>query len=1510
MLSVALAGLLGGVATGWTATKTWNGGANDGGLWSTGANWNSGAPAAGDNAIFATAFGSPTPDTSVNLNGNRTIANLTFSTTTSFSIDNNTLTINGTTSAINRSATSGTTTINSIVALGASQTWTSAAGGALVIGSGGVNLGTRTLTAAGGGAITISGNIGNTSGGVTRNGAGGTLTLSGSNTYTGATTVTAGTLELASVTALPISSAVTLNGGTLSITTVDQTYGNVFTVSTTASTIDVASGRTFTLGNAANDLAGSVGLTKAGAGNLSLGFSNSYSGAWTLTAGTLTSAASGALGTGNVSLNGGTLAITTVDQTYNQTFTLSTASTIDVASGRALTLGNAANDLTGAAGLTKTGAGNLILGFSNNYSGGWTITGGTVTSAAVGALGTGAVSLNGGTLAITTVDQTYSQVFTGSSASTIDVASGRTLTIGNAVNDLIGSAGITKNGTGNLALGFSNTYSGNWTLAAGTVTSSAAGALGTGDLTFGGGTLAITTVDQSYSQAITLSSTGIIDVASGRILTLGGNISGAGGITKNGTGTLVLSGASSSFTGTVGVGAGILNIQSSSALGAAGTGVTIASGAELQLQGGITVGAGENITSVQGTGTGSAGAIRNISGANAYNGTVTLAGATTIGSDAGTLSLGGDVNNAGFQLSFAGAGNTTVGGIVSGAGKLVAGGAGTLTLSGVNTYSGGTDFNAGTVVSTGTTGLGSGALTFGGGNLSVTTANQAYSQVVTLNATPTIDVGAGVTLSLTGVIGGAGGLTKSGNGTLVLNNANTYSGVTQITAGTVNIQNNTALGSTLAGVSIANNAELQLQGGITVGSGENVTSVQGTGFVGSGAIRNISGANTYNGTITLAGPTTIGSDAGTLSLAGNIANAGNALTIDGAGSTSISGVISGGGNLNKNGGGTLSLGGSGHSIGTLAVNSGALSVAANTTLSGISLSAASGASIQLNYTGSTSIPTLTLTGGTVDRVINSATATTLTLSTGLTSTGASTISNSGGGGSMSISGPISVNSGTLTLTPSSTGKIFLTGLSTVSLAAGATLKASGTGNFDISASRVFSGAGTGAGSEAKVDLSSAGITVNTSPARLDLSGSGSYGLRVEGKQASVDYFTAASTLAATTAGSAGTLTIAYTDAGSPMRTFGSSANPASGTYAKLGFDNAGSGSPQYFLGLSGDNQLSNWGGLVVKGGTVTVSYDMKFTGRTADGVRTTLDVLGGTLSLESVTDAKQLWLTGNINLQSGTVAGGSGGGGGGWIKGERDITIASGFTINNTPKIESAPGVGITANIDGTGSFTGSNQLGTFTKTGGGDTLLKIGLDATTALDLQGSGSFILNTSNLVGDSTPIKMAGATFKTGGNDDTVGTLTLSNNSYLDLGGVNTYGTDNSVLHFADSSTKAWNSSTLYILNWTGKDTVGTPTPGSLDEVYFGSSASGLTSDQVNQIIFVNPYIYSWGTQYVGNLPAIILPTGEVVPRIIPETRTVVLTSLLGLVGLFRERSRLRTLFQSLIARFRPNASRLN
>ena len=134
-------------------------------------------------------------------------------------------------------------------------------------------------------------------------------------------------------------------------------------------------------------------------------------------------------------------------------------------------------------------------------------------------------------------------------------------------------------------------------------------------------------------------------------------------------------------------------------------------------------------------------------------------------------------------------------------------------------------------------------------------------------------------------------LTKTDSGTVTLGgtSANTYTGTTTVNAGVMNIQNNTALGTATLGTTVNAGAALEVQGGLTAVA-ENIT-LNGTGVGGNGALRNVAGANTLTGALTLASASEIQSDAGTLTLNGNIGGAAQNLTLDGAGNITIGGVI-------------------------------------------------------------------------------------------------------------------------------------------------------------------------------------------------------------------------------------------------------------------------------------------------------------------------------------------------------------------------------------------------------------------------------------------------------------------------------------------------------------------------------------------------------------------------------------------------------------------------------------------
>ena len=154
----------------------------------------------------------------------------------------------------------------------------------------------------------------------------------------------------------------------------------------------------------------------------------------------------------------------------------------------------------------------------------------------------------------------------------------------------------------------------------------------------------------------------------------------------------------------------------------------------------------------------STGALRNISGDNAYNGNITLStSAVRINSDSGTLTIGGTISNGSIGLTFGGAGNITVNGVIgNGAGTVTKDGAGTLTLTADNTYTGATTISDGIVAITHANALG-------------TTANAStVASGATLSISNGITVPEAITISGTGD-GSVGAIRFTGG-------ANTYSG--------------------------------------------------------------------------------------------------------------------------------------------------------------------------------------------------------------------------------------------------------------------------------------------------------------------------------------------------------------------------------------------------------------------------------------------------------------------------------------------------------------------------------------------------------------------------------------------------------------------------------------------------------------------------------------------------------------------------------------------------------------
>jgi autotransporter-associated beta strand protein len=180
---------------------------------------------------------------------------------------------------------------------------------------------------------------------------------------------------------------------------------------------------------------------------------------------------------------------------------------------------------------------------------------------------------------------------------------------------------------------------------------------------------------------------------------------------------------------------------------------------------------------------------------------------------------------------------------------------------------------------------------------------------------------------LNGVIDGTN-ITKSGASTLFLNGTNTFIGILTNTAGAVRVGNNAGLGTTAGGTVIQDGTALELttnNAGGNISIGAEALTISGTGISANGALRNITGSNTFGGAITLAAASQIQSDAGTLVLSSTIG--GNFLkTFTGAGNITASGVVSGTTGVTKDGAGTLILTGLNTYGGTTTIGGGVLRV--------------------------------------------------------------------------------------------------------------------------------------------------------------------------------------------------------------------------------------------------------------------------------------------------------------------------------------------------------------------------------------------------------------------------------------------------------------------------------------------------------------------------------------------------------------------------------------------------------
>ena len=469
---------------------------------------------------------------------------------------------------------------------------------------------------------TVSGDSA-TDGGLTKLGAG-TLTLTGVDTYTGNTTVSAGTLAVSSGGSLTSTLAVSVDsGGTLSLGgTGSITTGQSLNIGRTGAGALVQTGGTLNEGNQfllgfysgngsynlsgtgsvnmgsaiiGNDGTGSVtqsGGTLNDSGNLYLGEGSNGSGTYTLSGGSASNPylVIGYSGQGAMTQTGGTFNNGQVVLGFNAgssgTYTLSGASSV-LSTGNVFVGNQGTGRFTQSGGLFTTNGNNLMVGSSLYGRGTFVLSGGTLStgSAFVGAGGPATFTQSGGTFTTNAAELVLGELANGQATYTL---SGGSLATGTAYVGDNGSGTFTQGGgTFNLggqplSLAFYSGSSGTYSLNGGTLTAGAVGAgTGTSTFNFNGGTLqagadsaaflgGLTTADVQANGAVIDTNGHSVTVAQNLVHDPANTTGTDGGLTKNGAGTLIFTG-SNTYLGSTTINAGTF-LANNAAGSATGTG--------------------------------------------------------------------------------------------------------------------------------------------------------------------------------------------------------------------------------------------------------------------------------------------------------------------------------------------------------------------------------------------------------------------------------------------------------------------------------------------------------------------------------------------------------------------------------------------------------------------------------------------------------------------------------------------------------------------------------------------------------------------------------------------------------------------------------------------------------------------------------------------------------------------------------------------------------------------------
>jgi fibronectin-binding autotransporter adhesin len=753
--------------------------------------------------------------------------------------------------------------------------------------------------AIGGGGITVSG------GTVQFGGSGGDQIYDGCNV-----TINSGTFDLngqnETITVLTGSGGTILNnGGNSSI----LSFGLSITIGTTYTYSGVIANGSFG--------AGGVSLVKVGAGTQTLSGINTYTGSTTVNGGTLKAGiATQAFGVGSAVMLANTSGVVLDITGFNNTIGSLTGGG---ATGGNVTLGAAvltvgsdnsspaayAGVISGTGAVTKIGVGTLILSRANLYTGLTTISDGTLQYGVANALSNGAVTVNGGTYNIAGFNDGVGAVtlINGTIAGTTGVLTGTSYAVqsGSVSAILAGAVALTKTTTGTVTMSGVNTYTGITTINAGVLSvatignGGVAGNLGQAtstatNLVLGGGTLQYTglTASTNRSYTLTAATTSTIDVTANTLTISGAGANTTGALTKIGAGTLIFSGANL-YTGLTTVSDGILRYGVASALSSGA--VTVDGGSTFDIMTfSDAVGA---VTLIDGTISGTTGVLTGTS-YSVQNGTISaiLAGAVTLTkSTTGIVTLSASNSYTGLTTISAGtlklgaaggATNTPLG--TTGAGTVVSATGATLDLNG---------FTLGTAEALTLNGTG---VSLGGALTNSSATAVSYSGLITLGSAASIIADAG-TISVTnaGTIAGAtfgltlggsgngsvtsiignttGGLIKDGSGIWTISGANTYTGATTITLGTLKLGGSERIVNTsaltvngtfdLAGFSetvgsLAGNGSVtsSATGTLTLSFGGDNTSTLFSGVIGNGSATSVALTKTGTGIVTLSGTNT------------------------------------------------------------------------------------------------------------------------------------------------------------------------------------------------------------------------------------------------------------------------------------------------------------------------------------------------------------------------------------------------------------------------------------------------------------------------------------------------------------------------------------------------------------------------------------------------------------------------------------------------------------------------------